>query len=157
MKHSGKMDKRFNGQAIADEAMKWIGTPYSHHAAIYQKGCDCVGLLSGILKRIGYMDKDYKVEYYPKDWMLHRSEEKLIGALEKYSVEINRSELSAGDILLFKFGRAISHAGIFLKDNLFIHSWTKNTTGFAVLKNSLWEERLAKIVRLDYEHLPIPA
>ncbi len=152
------IDKEIAGKKIVDEALQWIGTPFDHHSAIKLKGCDCVGLFVGVLKKIGYMDNNFNaIPPYPIDWMLHRSEEKLLKELEKYSKEIVRSELSAGDILVFKFGRASSHSGIYLKDNLFIHCWVKRGVCISILKNSLWEKRLVKAVKLNYENLPISA
>ena len=143
------------GETITEEALQWIGTPFSHHSAIKGKGADCIGFFIGVLKKIGYLDKDYKAEPYPFDWMLHKSEEKLLKGLVKYSSEVKRENLLPGDLLLFKFGRAVSHAGIYLKDNLFIHCWTKRGVCISILKNSLWEQRFVKAVRLNYEKLPI--
>lgn len=151
------IDKNNLGQSIATESIRWLGTPYDHHSAICSTGCDCVGMLIGILKQIGLMDKQYQPRFYSKQWMLHRSEEILIEDLNKYSSEVNKNELSAGDILLFKFGRAASHMGIYFEDNLFIHCWAKKGVCKSALKNSIWEKRLVKIVRLDYEKLPISA
>ena len=146
---------QYNGQLLVDEAKLWLGTPYDHHSAIRNVGCDCVGLLIGVLKEIGYMSEKYHPRAYAQQWMLHRSTEILISDLEEYSTEVLKNEVSAGDILLFKFGRATSHMGIFLKDNVFIHCWTKKGVCKSVLKNSIWEARLSKIVRLNDEKLPI--
>ena len=145
----------YNGNLIVREALQWEGTPYDHHSAIKGVGCDCVGLLIGVLKKIGYMSQNYKPRAYAQQWMLHRSTEILISDLEEYSTEVPKNEISAGDILLFKFGRATSHMGIFIKDNVFIHCWTKKGVCKSVLKNSIWEARLTKIVRLNDEKLPI--
>jgi len=35
--------------AVVAEARRWIGTPYVHQASSFQAGCDCLGLIRGVL------------------------------------------------------------------------------------------------------------
>jgi cell wall-associated NlpC family hydrolase len=39
-------------QEIVDAARGWIGTPYRHQAATLGAGCDCQGLLRGVLRSL---------------------------------------------------------------------------------------------------------
>ncbi|MEN0088680.1 MAG: peptidase P60 [Pseudomonadota bacterium] len=39
-------------QAIVDEAVAWIGTPYSHQASLQGVGCDCLGLVRGVWRKV---------------------------------------------------------------------------------------------------------
>jgi cell wall-associated NlpC family hydrolase len=54
---------------IAAEAKNWLGVPYQHRG-MTKRGCDCTGLLIGILQLLGYLP-NYKLREYPKDWNLH--------------------------------------------------------------------------------------
>lgn len=96
-------------QAIITEAKTWLGTRYHHAAAIKGAGVDCAQILIEVYSAVGLADKP-DVGYYPSDWMLHRSEERYLGWVEKYCKQVAVPQM--GDIVLFKFGRCFSHSGI---------------------------------------------
>lgn len=47
---------------------------------------------------------------YPPDWHLHRSAERFLGWIAQFASEADAP--AVGDVVLFKFGRCFSHAGI---------------------------------------------
>jgi cell wall-associated NlpC family hydrolase len=143
------------GKMIADQAKLWLNTPFEHHASVFGKGCDCIGLVIGVLKNTGLLKEDFQVEYYSREFMLHHSEEILLTRLRAYSNPVEQINLVAGDFLLFQFGRCVSHVGIYLSDNLFIHSETKKGVSYAILKNSEWSKRYREGLRLNYLRCPI--
>lgn len=106
-------------QRIIDEAESWLRTPYHHAAAIKGAGVDCAQILIEVYTAVGLADKP-DVGYYPSDWMLHRSEERYLGWVEKYCIEVEKPVM--GDIVLFKFGRCFSHSGIVLTWPRIIHA-----------------------------------
>ncbi len=88
------------------EAASWVGTPYKH-AGNSKSGTDCSGLSYAIFKTL-----------YAKN--LDRTSD---GQYFKNCKRINKSELKPGDLVFFKInGNKISHVGIYLKDNKFIHA-----------------------------------
>ena len=107
-------------EEIVAEAMSWYGTPYHHAAKVKGGGVDCAQILIAVYSNVG-MIEDFKTEYYPMDWALHRGEERYLSYILKYAEET--SEPKKGDIVLYKFGRCISHAGILIDDEHIIHSW----------------------------------
>ena len=56
-------------------------------------------------------------------WHLHRSEEVYLAGLEQYATELPEgAEPQPGDIALWKFGRAYSHAAIVINSREIIHA-----------------------------------
>jgi cell wall-associated NlpC family hydrolase len=106
-------------EAIIKEAESWLCTPYHHHAAVKGAGVDCAQILIEVYSAIGLAEK-VDVGYYPSDWMLHRSEERYLGWIEKYCHQVTNPLM--GDIVLFKFGRCFSHSGIVVDYPKIIHA-----------------------------------
>lgn len=93
------------------EAAEWIGVPY-RYGGNTKRGIDCSGLTSHIYKKV----------YHKK---LERSSE---DQHNKDCRKIAKSNLKEGDLLFFSTGKTrkkVSHVGIYLKDNRFIHASTR--------------------------------
>jgi len=118
--------------AIVREAETWLRTPYHHRGAIKGAGVDCAQILIEVYSAVGLADKP-DVGYYPSDWMLHRSEERYLGWLEKYCVEVDAP--LRGDIAMFKFGRCFSHSGIIVDYPRFIHAQREDGCCYADADN----------------------
>ncbi len=118
IKLSGSEDKK-----LITCLASWLGTPYKYGGNTKQ-GTDCSGLVLQVYK-----------EVYNKD-MYRSSADQL-----KNVTQIARSELQAGDLLFFKIsGENISHVGIYIGENKFIHASTKR----GVVINSLDEDYYKK-------------
>jgi cell wall-associated NlpC family hydrolase len=105
--------------AVIAEARSWLGTPYHHMARVKKHGVDCAMLLAEVYERAGVI-AHVEVETYSIQWHLHRSEEKLMQTVSQYGHEVEAGK--AGDIVLFKFGRAFSHGGILVSDGIIVHA-----------------------------------
>ena len=114
------MNKR---NEIIEEAKTWIGTPYHHAARVKGGGVDCAQILIEVYAKVGLIE-NYETDYYPMDWALHRSEEKYLENIKRYAVETDNPK--AGDVVVYKFGRCISHGGIIIDDDHIIHAWMKS-------------------------------
>lgn len=136
-------------QLYADRAREWVGVVYQHRGTT-RRGCDCTGLLVGIAQELGLL-KNYKLRSYSFDWNLHAGAGNyIVEELKRYSNEIPKSETRVGDILIFRFGKCLAHAGILVAKGLFVHSIAKaKVCKYSVLKNSIWSTRWAKTFRLD--------
>ena len=107
-------------EAVIEEALTWLTTPWHHAAGVKGAGVDCVNLLAEVYTAVGLMERPI-IPYYPQDIMMHRNKETCLCEIEKYTHEVD--EPMPGDIVLWKFGRIQSHAGIIIDWPTVIHSY----------------------------------
>ena len=141
------------GDRIASEAKKFADAkvPYRHRG-VTMRGCDCTGLLIGILNNMGLL-KNYKLRKYKFDWNLHAGAIPIIlDEILQYGDIVDTKE--PGDVLVFRFGKCDAHCGIHVGNNQFIHSVvTAKCCQYGITVNSPWSKRLTKIVRPNEEKL----
>lgn len=102
---------------VVAEAMTWLGTPYHHHGAVKGVGVDCARILAMVYSACGLVPP-IDLGNYRRDWHLHRAVEQYRDRLLEYTNKINDPDVPLrGDIALFRFGRTLSHAGIFVEDD----------------------------------------
>lgn len=134
---------------LADISMKWVGVPYVHKG-VTKAGCDCVGLLIGVLLECGVFTLPLQLFDYSASWMLAKdSEELLLKYLPQYVVPC---ELVPGSFLFFKMGRYVCHAGIYVGNNEFVHC----VANVGVVKDNLdnqMRSRIYLVARLKDELL----
>ncbi len=94
---------------VVAEARSWLGTPYHHAADVKGAGVDCAMLLVRVFCDLGFVPP-FDPRPYTRDWFLHRSEERYLGALLARAREVRSPGL--GDIVLFRMGRCFGHGGI---------------------------------------------
>jgi cell wall-associated NlpC family hydrolase len=134
-------------QKIVAEAQTWIGTPYHHMGRQKGSGVDCLFFLVEVYAAVGALSKfDLKellseLTYYAPDWHLHRDEERYLEGLLKYGVRVPIP--MPGDIVTFQTGRTVSHAGIWIGGDEFIHSWNRGTRQGVLREtmNEYWWQR----------------
>ena len=95
--------------AVVAAARSWIGTPYHHAADVKGVGVDCAMILVRVFCDLGLVEP-FDPRPYTRDWMLHRDDERYLGFLLARAREV--AEPSAGDVILFRFGRCFAHGGI---------------------------------------------
>lgn len=108
-------------EAVAVEALSWLGTPYHHHARLKGVGVDCAQLLCGVFEACGLVGP-VETGHYPVDWHLHRNEEIFSGWLARFAVQ-TPAEPQLGDVCLFRYGRTFSHGSIYVGDGLLVHAY----------------------------------
>lgn len=112
-------------QAILDEALSWMGTPYHHQADVKGEGVDCLMLLVRVFVSCGLVPP-IDPRPYSTQWHFHRSEEIYLGGLERYARRLDVAEVPLpGDIAMWQFGYTFSHGGIVLNDREVIHAHAK--------------------------------
>ncbi len=101
---TGKEDKK-----LIKTMAEWKGTPYKYGGA-GKSGTDCSGFVSQVYKEV------YGIK-------LHRSSRDMY----KNDVKrISKNSLKCGDLIFFKTsGKKVSHVGIYIADNKFIHAASK--------------------------------
>ena len=107
---------------VVAEAQTWFGTRWVHEARDKGHGVDCGQLLAAVYEDAGIIPRTM-VDTYPQDWALHRSDEKFLGYVEAIARKVEGRDPLPGDIVLFKYGRCLSHAGIVVEWPVIIHAY----------------------------------
>ena len=106
----------------------WYGTPYLY-GGCSTSGVDCSCFVGKIFKSV------YGVN-------LHRTANDIQLDMDKM---INRNALREGDVVFFTNSNGkVSHVGIYLKDDLFVHSSTSNGVTISSLDNTYWKKHFYK-------------
>lgn len=105
--------------AIVEAASAWIWTPYHHMGDIHGVGVDCAMLPVRVFCDLGLVPP-FDPRPYPHDWMLHRSDERYLEWVRQFGDEV--ADPQPGDLVLFRFGRCISHGGIVCEPGYMIHA-----------------------------------
>lgn len=110
---------------------EWYGVPYKY-AGKDKNGIDCSGLTFNLYKSV------YK---------------KIISSNTKSLVEetkkIKQDELTEGDLVFFiTNGKSISHVGVYLKNNKFVHASTKKGVMISDLNEPYFKQTFARAARV---------
>ena len=106
----------------------WYGTPYLY-GGCSTSGVDCSCFVGKIFKTV-----------YGAN--LHRTANDIQLDMAKM---LSRDALREGDIVFFTNSNGkVSHVGIYLKDDLFVHSSTSNGVTISSLENSYWKKHFYK-------------
>jgi cell wall-associated NlpC family hydrolase len=133
-------------QAVVQEAISWLRTPYHHQARIKGQGVDCAMFLGEVFHRAGLtppvevrslrsltpeqqasggnagFSACISIESYSPQWHLHQREEVYRGLVEQFGREIGGGLLLPGDVVLYQFGHCLSHGAIILEWPRIIHA-----------------------------------
>lgn len=106
-------------EKIIEEAKTWLKTPYHHEGNIKGVGVDCAMILVEVYSAVG-ATAWFDPRPYPRQWMLHRSEERYLEWMLKYADEVH--DPRPGDMVLVRIGRTLSHSGIVIDGAKVIHA-----------------------------------
>jgi len=107
-------------QNVVAEALTWCNTPYHPHGRVKGAGVDCIHLLIEVYAACGLVPRVAPGGYAP-DWYLHRSEERYLDGVLQYAVPTEQP--LPGDLVLFRFGRCVSHGAIVTAWPAVIHAY----------------------------------
>jgi NlpC/P60 family putative phage cell wall peptidase len=110
-----------NAQVVA-AARGYLGTPYRHQASLAGVGCDCLGLLRGVWRKL-YGAEPEAMPPYRADLRDPLNADALKAAAERWLVA-ETGELAAGQVLLFRLNGMVGpkHCGILVGPDRFIHA-----------------------------------
>lgn len=118
---------------------KYLGIPYRHGGRDIH-GLDCLGLVYLIYKDCGIDIPDNDGRDYAKDWFKTEPDRYLKG-IRSYGVEVPLDSLQPLDLVYFKMGPVVTHTGVMVDDNSFIHVLEGTTVHISTL-NFKWRRRL---------------
>jgi lipoprotein Spr len=122
-----------NNKTLFEYISRWWGTPY-RTGGNDMNGIDCSGFIKGL-----------SAEAYKKE--LPRTS----SAQSAFCIPITRDELQEGDLVFFKTGRrSISHVGMYLANNKFVHASTSVGVTISDMDEPYWKNRLVKIGRMPF-------
>lgn len=111
--------------AVLFRAIALVGTPYRYGGNTPQSGFDCSGL-------VDYVFRDAAGVSLPRT--AHE-----MSAID--ARELDRGALQAGDLVFFAGGRRISHVGIYVGQNRFVHAPnTGGTVRLDTLDGDWWRQ-----------------
>ncbi len=108
---------------IVAAALRWIGTPYRHQAAVRGAGCDCLGLVRGVWREVYGAEPEAPPPYSP-DWGEAGRTEHILDAARRNMRELSPCVAHPGDVLVFRMveGRIAKHMAIVAYDRTIIHA-----------------------------------
>lgn len=116
------MTEQAQRQAVLAEAHTWLRTPYHHQQRVKGAGVDCAQILIAVYAACGRIP-EVEPGDYPPDWMLHREEERYLGWVQRFAVQVASPQ--PGDVVLYKVGRCFAHAGIVVAWPTILHAFRR--------------------------------
>ncbi len=111
------------------ESEAWIGTPYCYGGST--KECtDCSGFVKNVYDKYGYNLPRTSSDQY------------------KFGDKIGDNNAQAGDLVFFSDNNKITHVGIYLGGNVFIHASSSNGVIKQSLSDSYYVKRFAGFCRV---------
>ena len=119
------------------QVYNWIGAKYKYSGDT-KKGIDCSGFTTEIYKHV------YCIELTGGS-----------GDIYKHVTPINKMDLKEGDLVFFKIYKGrISHVGIFLGKNKFVHATTQHGVIISDLNEDYYKKYYFKAGRIINQHQP---
>ncbi len=115
-----------SNRAFYDEIASWLGAPYKY-GGIEKTGADCSGFVMVVYQRV------FGIK------LIHQSSQQ-----KEQSKPINESALKEGDLYFFKLdGKKISHVGMHVAPDYFIHASTKRGVVVSKLSEPYYSKSFA--------------
>lgn len=108
----------FTVDDVVKEARTWIGTPFAHQGRTKGRACDCLGLMIGVAKAVGYTPQDYDERRYGPFPISGN-----MGAgIEVYCDKLTVEHRIPGDWLWIAYGRDPTHLALITNVGTIIHA-----------------------------------
>ncbi|WP_304226608.1 C40 family peptidase, partial [Gracilinema caldarium] len=117
-------DPKTSRQEMVAAALSYLGTPYLY-GGIDEKGLDCSGFIYQVMLK-----------------SLEISVPRTSIALYRWTEPVSLTQLEAGDLLFFNTTGTVSHVGLYIGENRFVHSASEGPqTGVIIssLDEPYWE------------------
>ena len=137
--------------AIIDEARRWMGTPFHHQASLRGVGCDCIGLIVGVVSALGLPEADdIKADPRFRGYGRLPDGESLRQGCADHADEIAPGDADVGDVLLFTFVKEPMHvAFVSARDPQYvIHAYQPVGRVVENIVDAKWQRRIVAAYRL---------
>ncbi len=110
-------------QALVQEAVKWIGRPYSA-SGTQECGANCLGVFGGILRNLGGLEGLVaEIEKHAKYARpIHSGQLFRLLTTSKYLETIRPKRLETGNFLLIRFAGEPQHMAIITEPGIVLHA-----------------------------------
>jgi NlpC/P60 family putative phage cell wall peptidase len=140
---------------IVKIARQWLNTPFKHQGRVKHVGCDCLGLVAGVLKELNLKLNGNEIaaidntnySALPDGVLLQQ-------ALEQYLERSEQGRIEAGNILLMRFHRQPQHLAIVTpyENGLgIIHSYAQAGKVVEHRLDELWQSRIVAAYKVPTE------
>jgi lipoprotein Spr len=123
--------EKIKNDKLFEYITQWWAVPY-RIGGTGMNGIDCSGFVKGIIQNT------YQIE------LPRTSREQA-----DFSTSISRDELTEGDLVFFNTGGGISHVGMYLNNNKFVHASTSSGVIISDLNETYWKKRFVKAGRIS--------
>jgi probable lipoprotein NlpC len=128
-------------------ARQFLGIPY-RHGGRDSTGLDCLGLVYLFYKKLGIEIPTDDGRPYTTDWYKTDPERFVRGLLQVgRGINLNTEQLQPFDLVYFRVGGAVTHAGVMVDHRSFLHVMTGQSVRITPL-NLAWKRRLRGARRL---------
>ena len=97
-----------NRTDVTTAARTWLDTPFHHQARLKCVGVDCVGLVIGVARELGFVAPEFDVAAYPRN----PDGTSLMHLVNLHMTPIAREAMQPGDVVVVSFDRDPQHLGI---------------------------------------------
>jgi cell wall-associated NlpC family hydrolase len=111
---------------LITEIGNWLGTPYKY-GGCDKSGTDCSCLVCNIYKSVYKIDLDRRT----------------VEMMDNCKT-IDKKDLKEGDLVFFKTGSKVSHVGIYISENKFVHSSSSKGVMISDLDEPYWTKSFVK-------------
>jgi NlpC/P60 family putative phage cell wall peptidase len=131
--------------AVAAEALTWVGTLYRYQGRSKGVGCDCIGLVLGVWRAVYGASPEVPGAYAP-DWAEAGGGERLLAGVRQHFIEKPQGEMAAGDLLVFRWRAHLpaKHAGILVGQDRFVHAYEGTAVSLSGLVPQ-WRKRITGV------------
>lgn len=141
-------------EAIVIEARQWIGTPFRHQASVKGVGCDCIGLIAGVGREMGFKDAErFRADPRFRGYARTPEPQMLQTAVSEYLEPVKSAE--PGDIMLFRFKDEPQHFALVVdrgSERYMVHSYMQAR---GVVENRI-DEKWARRMVGAYKYREVP-
>lgn len=110
------------GEAIAAEALSWVGTPFLWQGRVKGRGCDCKGLVAGVAA-VCERPEAASVEALAGDYNRIVDAQRLRAGLARLFDRAAADHLAPGDVLLLRVAHKPQHLGIVVSTSTMVHCY----------------------------------
>ncbi len=118
------MTSQESRQALVQEALTWLGTPYHASGQVKGAGTNCAQFIYGAAKNAGVFPSGTpEPRWYTPQLATHTRDERLIGYLHSYGArEIAEDAVQPGDVVVYRSGQAHGHIALIVSWPTIIHA-----------------------------------